>query len=122
MRIQVWGVAAGTEGIVLSARLVLSYAMAYTSLPTSEVLKMAATATVRVTAETRERLKRLGDERKLSTPELLDALTQRAEEDQLLADHESAMRQIMADPERAQSYRAELSAWDDALLDGLAKL
>jgi hypothetical protein len=83
---------------------------------------MAATATVRVTAETRERLKRLGDERKLSTPELLDALTKRAEEDQLLSDHESAMRQIMADPEGAESYRAELSAWDDALLDGLAKL
>jgi hypothetical protein len=83
---------------------------------------MAATATVRVTPETRERLKRLGDERKLSTPELLDALTQKAEEDQLLADHESVMRQVMADPERAESYRAELSAWDDALLDGLAKL
>lgn len=83
---------------------------------------MAATATVRVTPETRERLKRLGEERKLSTPELLDALTRRAEEDQLLADHEHAMRQIMADPERAESYRAELRAWDDALLDGLAKL
>jgi hypothetical protein len=83
---------------------------------------MAATATVRVTAETRERLKRLGEERKLSTPELLDALTLRAEEDQLLSDHESAMRQIMAHPERAESYRAELNAWDDALLDGLAKL
>lgn len=83
---------------------------------------MAATATVRVTPETRERLKRLGDERKLSTPELLDALTRRAEEDQMLSDHESAMRQIMADTDRAESYRAELSAWDDALLDGLAKL
>jgi hypothetical protein len=83
---------------------------------------MAATATVRVTSETRERLKRLGDERKLSTPELLDALTRREEEEQLLADHESAMRQVMADPLRAESYRSELSAWDDALLDGLAEL
>jgi predicted transcriptional regulator len=83
---------------------------------------MAATATVRVSPETRARLKRLGDERKLSMPELLDALTQRAEEDQLLADHEFAMRQVMADSERGESYRAELGAWDDALLDGLAKL
>jgi hypothetical protein len=83
---------------------------------------MAATATVRVTPETRDRLKRLGDERKLSTPELLDALTQRAEEDQLLSDHEYAMRRTMADPDRAESYRSELSAWDDALLDGLATL
>jgi hypothetical protein len=71
---------------------------------------MAATATVRVTLETRDRLRRLGDERKLSTPELLDALTRRAEEDQLLSEHESAMRRIMADPDRAESYRAELSA------------
>ncbi|HEY8303886.1 MAG TPA: hypothetical protein VIG42_04765 [Solirubrobacteraceae bacterium] len=82
---------------------------------------MAATATVRVTLETRERLKRLSDERKVSTPELLDALARRAEDDQLLADHESRMRQIMADPVGAESYRAELSVWDEALLDGLAK-
>jgi hypothetical protein len=83
---------------------------------------MAATATVRVTPETRARLKRLGHERGLSTPELLDALTIRAEEDQLIADHEATMRQIMADPEQAASYRAELSAWDDTLLDGLGEL
>jgi hypothetical protein len=83
---------------------------------------MAATATVRVTLETRERLKRLGDERKLSTPELLDALTRMAEDDQMLSDHESAMRQIMAEPDGAESYRDELSVWDDTLLDGLAEL
>jgi hypothetical protein len=39
-------------------------------------------------------------------------VTRKAEEDQLLSDHESAMRQIMADPDRAEFYRAELSAWD----------
>ncbi len=83
---------------------------------------MAATATVRVTLETRDRLRRLGEERKLSTPELLDSLTRRAEEDQLLSEHESAMRRIMADPDGAESYRDELSAWGDTLLDGLAEL
>jgi len=83
---------------------------------------MAATATVRVTPETRERLKRLGRERKMSAPELLDELTRVAEDDQLLADHEAAMREVMADPERAEAYRAELSVWDETLLDGLSEL
>jgi hypothetical protein len=83
---------------------------------------MAATATVRVTPETRERLRRLGEERKMSTPDLLDALTRAAEDDQLLADHEAAMRRVMADAERAASYRAELSDWDSTLLDGLSEL
>lgn len=83
---------------------------------------MTATATVRVTPETRERLKRLGRERKQTTPELLDALTRQAEDDQLLADHEAAMRKIMADPGSAAAYRDELSVWDDTLLDGLREL
>lgn len=83
---------------------------------------MAAIATVRVTLETRERLRRLGRTRKLSAPALLDALTREAEDDQLLADHEAAMRDVMADPARGASYRAELSIWDDALLDGLRDL
>jgi hypothetical protein len=83
---------------------------------------VAASATVRVTPETRERLRRLGATRKLSTPELLDALTREAEDDQLLADHEATMRSLMADPEQASSYRAELSVWDDALLDRLSGL
>ncbi len=83
---------------------------------------MAATATVRVTTETRERLKRLGHDRGLSTPELLETLTRRAEEDQLLADHEAAISRIMANPKSASSYRAELSAWDGTLQDGLSDL
>jgi hypothetical protein len=58
----------------------------------------------------------------MSTPELLDELTRSAEDDQLLADHEAVMREAMADPERAAAYRAELGAWDGALLDGLSDL
>jgi hypothetical protein len=83
---------------------------------------MAATVTVRVTPETRERLRRLSQKRKLSAPELLDVLTRRAEDDQLLAEHESAIRGIMSDPGQAQSYRTELSAWEATLLDGLENL
>lgn len=83
---------------------------------------MAATATVRVTPETRERLKRLSHDQGLSTPELLDRITRRAEDDQLLADHTAAIGRVMADPEQAASYRSELSDWDSTLLDGLDRM
>jgi hypothetical protein len=36
-----------------------------------------------------------------------------------LADHGAAIGRIMADPDSASSYRAELSAWDGTLQDGL---
>jgi hypothetical protein len=83
---------------------------------------MAATATIRVRSETRDRLKLLGRDRGLSTPDLLDALVRGAEDDQLLVEHEAAMGRIMSDPEQAASYRSELSAWDGTLQDGLKDL
>jgi predicted DNA-binding protein len=83
---------------------------------------MAATTTVRVTPQTRERLKRLSQDRGLSTPDLLEALTRRAEDDQLLADHNAAIERVMNDPKSASSYIAELSAWDGTLQDGLSDL
>jgi hypothetical protein len=83
---------------------------------------MAATTTVRVRIETRERLKRLSRSRGLNTPDFLESLVRDAEDDQLLAEHEAALNRIMADPKQAASYRAELSAWDGTLLDGLKDL
>jgi hypothetical protein len=83
---------------------------------------MAATATIRVRSDTRERLKRLGRDRGLNTPDLLDSLVREAEDDQLLVEHEAAMSRIMANPEQAASYRSELSAWDGTLQDGLKDL
>jgi hypothetical protein len=83
---------------------------------------MAATATIRVRSDTRERLKRLSRDRGLSTPDLLDSLVRSAEEDQLLVAHEVAMDRLMADPKQAASYRSELSAWDGTLQDGLKDL
>ncbi|MFI5003579.1 MAG: hypothetical protein ACHQE6_01065 [Solirubrobacterales bacterium] len=83
---------------------------------------MAATATIRVQPETRERLKRLSRSRGLSTPDLLESLVRRAEDDQLLAEHEAALDRVMADPTQAEAYRSELSAWDGTLQDGLKDL
>jgi hypothetical protein len=83
---------------------------------------VAATATVRVTPDTRERLHRLGAQRGLRTPEVIEQLARRAEEDQLLAEHGTAMARIMADPKAAAEYRAEIRAWDGTLQDGLEGL
>lgn len=83
---------------------------------------MAATTTIRVRPETRERLKRLSRDRGVSTPDFLESLVRRAEDEQLLADHEAALERIMTDPEQAASYRSELSAWDGTLRDGLKDL
>jgi hypothetical protein len=56
-----------------------AYAYAYTT-----PCAMAATTTVRVTAETRERLACLSAARGLSTPDLIAELAERAEENSLL--------------------------------------
>lgn len=83
---------------------------------------MAATATVRIRPETRDRLRRLSQERGLSAPDLLEALIRDAEDEQILTEHEAAMERLMADPQQAVSYRAEVEDWDGTLLDGLKGL
>jgi hypothetical protein len=67
-------------------------------------------------------LKRLSRSRGLSTPDFLESLARRAEDDQLLDEHEAALAQLMADPKQTASYRSELSAWDGTLQDGLQDL
>ena len=72
------------------------------------------TTTVRVRATTRDRLARIGERRGLTTPDLLDQLVSRAEEEDLLAaanDHFASTRE-----ERA----AEIASWDATSADGLA--
>jgi hypothetical protein len=83
---------------------------------------MAASTTIRVRPEIRERLKRLSRSRGLSTPDFLESLVRRAEDDQLLAEHDAALARIMGDPAQAASYRSELGAWDATLQDGLKDL
>lgn len=82
---------------------------------------MAASTTVRVTPETRARLARLSEARRLSTPDLIEELTLRAEEDALLVqmnDHYAALR---GDPETWSKHLREREVWDATLLDGLER-
>ena len=65
-----------------------------------------ATTTVRVRSTTRDRLARIGERRGLTTPDLLDQLATRAEEEDLLAsanEHFATTRDERGD---------EIAAWD----------
>src|SRR3954454_9387925 len=81
---------------------------------------MAATATIRVTPETRDRLNRIGVARGMSAGELVDELASQAEDQALLEAMESHYDQLKLDPEAWELYRAEVTAWDTTAGDGLS--
>ena len=81
---------------------------------------MPATATIRVTPETRDRLNRLSAERGISAGELVDELASHAEESTLLEAAATHYERLKADPEAWESYRAELIAWDATTGDGVS--
>jgi predicted DNA-binding protein len=82
---------------------------------------MAATTTVRVTPETRERLARLSAARGLSTPDLIAELAKRAEDDALLDDMNEHYAVLRRDPEAWQEFASERDTWEATLLDGLGR-
>jgi hypothetical protein len=80
---------------------------------------MAATATVRVDADTRDRLNALAAARGVRASTLLRELVREAEDAQLLSAMNEAFARMHQDPEARDSYYAELREWDAVLLDGL---
>ena len=82
---------------------------------------MAATATVRVDAETRDRLNALAAARGMRASTLLRELVSDAEDAQLLSAMNEAFAQMHQDPEAREDYYDELREWDAVLLDGLDK-
>lgn len=80
---------------------------------------MAASTTVRVTPETRARLARLGEARGVSTPELIDELARRAEEDGLLDQLNSHYAELRRDDGAWADHVGERELWEATLLDGL---
>jgi predicted DNA-binding ribbon-helix-helix protein len=78
---------------------------------------MTASTTVRVSLETRDRLRRIAERRGLSTPAVLDELSRREEErDELLAWSED-LRAMS--PDAVADYRADFAEWDGTVADGL---
>jgi hypothetical protein len=82
---------------------------------------MAATATVRVDPEVRNRINRLAASRGVNAAALLGQLVREAEDAQLLADMNADYERLEQDPEARESYDAELREWDATLLDGLGE-
>jgi hypothetical protein len=80
---------------------------------------MAATATVRVDPEVRDRINELAAARGIKASQLLGQLVRAAEEDQLLADMNADFAALGQDPEARAAYEEELRDWDATLLDGL---
>jgi len=79
-----------------------------------------ATATVRVTPETRDQLNRISAERGLSAGELIAELVAQAEDDRVLDAMTADFRQLRADSDAWELYRAEITVWDTSAGDGLA--
>lgn len=80
---------------------------------------MSASTTVRVTPETRRRLARLSDARGLSTPDLIEELALRAEEDTLLERMNGHYAELRSDPPAWAEHVDERERWEATLLDAL---
>lgn len=80
---------------------------------------MAATATVRVDPEVRDRINELAAARGIKASQLLGQLVRAAEEDQLLASMNADFAALGEDPKARAAYDEELREWDATLLDGL---
>jgi predicted transcriptional regulator len=80
---------------------------------------MAATATVRVDPDVRERINKLAAAQGVPASALLSQLVREAEDDQLLAEMNADFARLNEDPEARERYDAELREWDAVLLDGL---
>ncbi len=80
---------------------------------------MPASATIRVTPETRDRLNRISAERGVSAGEVVDELVSAAEDRTLIEAMERHYEELRADPEAWAEFKAEVAAWDATAGDGL---
>ncbi|MGH2559745.1 MAG: hypothetical protein ACRDJH_11825 [Thermomicrobiales bacterium] len=75
--------------------------------------------TIRVPAETHERLQSLAAARKQPIGQVVTIAVERLEAERFWDELEAAYEQLSADPAAAADYEAEITAWDATLLDGL---
>ena len=72
----------------------------------------AATTTLRVRPDTRDRLNRLAQEHRLSAPEMLDRLVEREERERLLQAMNDDFDHLRRDRSAWAEFKAETAAWD----------
>jgi hypothetical protein len=70
------------------------------------------TTTIRIRPATRDRLARIGARRGLSTPDLLEELVTRAEEDELVAGLNQDFEALRRDRRAWREHETETAAWD----------
>ncbi len=76
---------------------------------------MTQTTTIRVRRETRDRINRLAGARGMSAPDLVGALVDRAEDDDLFARHATAYEELnAAHADLLREIAREDEAWDQA--------
>lgn len=88
---------------------------AYTALST--VPAMAATTTLRVKSQTRDRINRLAAEDHLAAGEFIDLLVAKEEQERALRAMNEDFSRLRQDPHAWGSFRAETAAWDTASAD-----
>jgi len=80
---------------------------------------MTDMTTIKVSAQTRDRLKRLADEDHLTMDAELARTLDKAEEARFWAGVRADYARLQADPEEWADYVSELAEWDHAVGDGL---
>jgi predicted DNA-binding ribbon-helix-helix protein len=80
---------------------------------------MSASTTVRVTAETHERLRTMADQRGTSMQDLIDKLAEDQWKNDLLDAMAEAFAVLADDPVASKERDAELTGWEQTLIDGI---
>ncbi len=80
---------------------------------------MAATALIRVSVETRNKLAKFAEEDQKSIGELVEAAANKIERDRFWKNYREGFEKLKADPEAWAEYQDELKLWDGQPWDGL---
>lgn len=75
--------------------------------------------TIKVSVQTRDRLKRIADEDHLTMDSALSKVLDHAEEDRFWDGVRADYARLQADPEEWADYAGELAEWDATTSDGL---
>lgn len=84
---------------------------------TSTLTPMAATTTMRIRPETRDRINRLAEVDRVSAPDVLDRLVEQEEEARLLKAMNAEFEALRSDPGAWSEFKAETAAWDASSAD-----
>jgi hypothetical protein len=83
---------------------------------------MTVMTTIKVSAETRDRLKRLADAEQSTMEAALAKVLDQAEEARFWQGVKDDYARLQDDPEQWSDYVSELAEWDQTVSDGLADL